>query len=26
MLVEKKLKKGVQVQCISCDYEEEQQM
>ncbi|MDA1759341.1 type I DNA topoisomerase [Bacillus cereus] len=26
MLVEKKLKKGVQVQCISCDYEEQQQM
>lgn len=26
MLVEKKLKKGVQVQCVSCDYEEEQQM
>ena len=26
MLVEKKLKRGVQVQCISCDYEEEQQM
>ncbi|WP_439741117.1 type I DNA topoisomerase [Bacillus pseudomycoides] len=26
MLVEKKMKKGVQVQCISCDYEEEQQM
>ncbi|WP_144516922.1 type I DNA topoisomerase [Bacillus thuringiensis] len=26
MLAEKKLKKGVQVQCISCDYEEEQQM
>ncbi|EJS71152.1 MULTISPECIES: type I DNA topoisomerase [Bacillus cereus group] len=26
MLVDKKLKKGVQVQCISCDYEEEQQM
>lgn len=26
MLVEKKLKKGVQVQCIWCDYEEEQQM
>ncbi len=26
MLVEKKLKKGVQVQCASCDYEEEQQM
>ncbi|WP_176580943.1 type I DNA topoisomerase [Bacillus thuringiensis] len=26
MLIEKKLKKGVQVQCISCDYEEEQQM
>ncbi|PHG68222.1 type I DNA topoisomerase [Bacillus toyonensis] len=26
MLVEKKLRKGVQVQCISCDYEEEQQM
>lgn len=26
MLVEKKLKKGVQVQCISCDYEEEQKM
>lgn len=26
MLVEKKLKKGVQVQCVSCDYEEVQQM
>lgn len=26
MLVEKKLKKGLQVQCVSCDYEEEQQM
>ncbi|WP_369903004.1 type I DNA topoisomerase [Bacillus manliponensis] len=26
MLIEKKLKKGVQVQCVSCDYEEEQQM
>lgn len=26
MLVEKKLKKGVQVQCVSCDYEEEQQV
>ncbi|PFJ18549.1 DNA topoisomerase I [Bacillus cereus] len=26
MLVEKKLKKGVQVQCVSCDYEEQQQM
>jgi DNA topoisomerase I len=26
MLVEKKLKKGVQVQCVSCDYHEEQQM
>ncbi|CAM4022706.1 DNA topoisomerase I [Bacillus manliponensis] len=26
MLAEKKLKKGVQVQCVSCDYEEEQQM
>ncbi|SFA41838.1 DNA topoisomerase-1 [Parageobacillus thermantarcticus] len=25
VLVEKKLKKGVQVQCISCDYEEEPQ-
>ncbi|MGJ7921045.1 type I DNA topoisomerase [Neobacillus sp. LXY-4] len=25
LLVEKKLKKGVQVQCISCDYKEEQQ-
>jgi DNA topoisomerase-1 len=26
MLVEKKLKKGIQVQCVSCDYKEEQQM
>lgn len=26
MLIEKKLKKGVQVQCVSCDYEEQQQM
>ncbi|WP_416826861.1 type I DNA topoisomerase [Ectobacillus polymachus] len=26
MLVEKKLKKGVQVQCVSCDYKEIQQM
>ncbi|AOZ87292.1 DNA topoisomerase I [Bacillus xiamenensis] len=25
MLVEKKLKKGVQVQCVNCDYKEEQQ-
>ena len=25
VLVEKKLKKGVQVQCVSCDYKEEQQ-
>ncbi|MDE3838506.1 type I DNA topoisomerase [Bacillus methanolicus] len=25
LLVEKKLKKGVQVQCIACDYKEEQQ-
>ncbi len=25
MLVEKKLKKGVQVQCVECDYKEEQQ-
>lgn len=25
MLVEKKLKKGVQVQCVGCDYKEEQQ-
>ncbi len=25
MLVEKKLKKGIQVQCISCDYKEEEQ-
>ncbi|MGM9986534.1 MAG: type I DNA topoisomerase [Bacillaceae bacterium] len=25
MLVEKKLKKGTQVQCVSCDYSEEQQ-
>ncbi|MFE8699063.1 type I DNA topoisomerase [Cytobacillus sp. FJAT-54145] len=25
LLVEKKLKKGVQVQCINCDYKEEQQ-
>ncbi|MEK5497136.1 type I DNA topoisomerase [Bacillus sp. FSL M8-0077] len=25
MLVEKKLKKGIQVQCVSCDYKEEQQ-
>lgn len=25
LLVEKKLKKGIQVQCISCDYKEEQQ-
>ena len=25
-VVEKKLKKGLQVQCVSCDYEEEQQM
>lgn len=25
MLVEKKLKKGMQVQCVSCDYKEEQQ-
>ncbi|MEH7110461.1 type I DNA topoisomerase [Bacillus sp. JJ1764] len=25
LLVEKKLKKGVQVQCVSCDYKEEQQ-
>lgn len=25
MLVEKKLKKGIQVQCTSCDYKEEQQ-
>ena len=26
MLVEKKLKKGIQVQCIECDYKEEPQM
>ncbi|MBP0726251.1 type I DNA topoisomerase [Bacillus sp. RG28] len=26
MLVEKKLKKGIQVQCVSCEYKEEQQM
>ncbi|WP_324657917.1 type I DNA topoisomerase [Bacillus altitudinis] len=25
MLVEKKLKKGIQVQCVNCDYKEEQQ-
>ncbi|WLR43549.1 type I DNA topoisomerase [Bacillus carboniphilus] len=25
MLVEKRLKKGIQVQCVSCDYKEEQQ-
>lgn len=25
MLIEKKLKKGVQVQCVNCDYKEEQQ-
>jgi DNA topoisomerase-1 len=25
ILVEKKLKKGVQVQCVKCDYKEEQQ-
>ena len=25
MLVEKKLKKGMQVQCVNCDYKEEQQ-
>ncbi|MED4550823.1 topoisomerase DNA-binding C4 zinc finger domain-containing protein, partial [Bacillus licheniformis] len=25
MLVEKKLKKGVQVQCVNCDYKEDQQ-